>query len=53
MLLIIFSDKPFVTKQYRTVDCDAGCNFTVDSNPAATFVSLEDEGDHHNVMSYA
>ena len=49
MLLIIISDEPFVTEEYQRVDCDARCNFTINANPPAAFVSLEDKGQSNQV----
>ena len=45
-----FLDRPVVTEPRRRVNCYSRCNFTIDSNPTAKFVSLEDEGDNNNII---
>ena len=39
-----FLDKPRISPTNRLVQCDATCDFSVDSNPRAEFVSLINEG---------
>ena len=45
-----FLDSPIVTEPNRRVKCDSRCNFTIDSNPTAKFVSLENEGDNNTII---
>jgi len=40
----LVSDQPNVPPIQRKVLCDHRCNFTIESNPYVTFVSLEYEG---------
>ena len=39
-----FLVKPIVSPTKQIVECDAKCNFTIESNPNAVFVSLMNEG---------
>ena len=43
-LNICILDKPCIATFNSRVECKAQCNFTIDSNPFATFVSLENAG---------
>ena len=41
----IFADKPVVAPGKEVIYCDQTCNFTIESNSLAKFVSLETKGD--------
>ena len=44
LLKICILDKPYIAAFNERVECEARCNFTIDSNPFAIFVSLENAG---------
>jgi len=47
----ILSDQPTLLSHER-VECDVRCNFTFDSNPHATFISLQNEGNSHSLFRF-
>ena len=49
----IFLDKPVVAQGKEVIYCDQRCNFTIESNPIAEFVSLENEGDIYEYLQYS